>query len=132
MSKKLFVGNLPFSYGKTDLETLFAAYGDLEEVVIITNKYSGRSKGFGFVTIKDDAQAEKAVQEVNGKDINGRAVTVNEAKPFDPDAKRPERRSFGGDRGGGYGGRGGGRGGFGGGRSGGFGGSRGRDRDSDY
>lgn len=98
MSKKLFVGNLPFSITKEGLEKMFSSYGALDEVVIISNKFTGRSKGFGFVTLSDDAQAEKAISEMNGKSLEGREITVNEAKPMDPD--RP-RRSFGEDRGGG-------------------------------
>ena len=120
MSKKLYVGNLPFSTTQETLKSMFSSYGEITEAVIITNKFSGRSKGFGFVTLADDAQATKAITEMNGKDIEGRKLTVNEAKPFDPNAPRPERRSFGGGRGGGFGGGGG----YGGGRGGGFGGRR--------
>jgi RNA recognition motif-containing protein len=124
MSKKLYVGNLPFSTTQETLKEMFSEYGEITEAVIITNKFSGRSKGFGFITLADDSQAEKAISEMNGKDVEGRKLTVNEAKPFDPNAPRPERRGgfgggrggFGGDRGGFGGGRGGGRGGFGGGR----------------
>ena len=119
MSKKLFVGNLPFSMTKEGLEKIFADY-ELDEAVIISNKFSGRSKGFGFVTIKDDAKAEEAISKLNGAEIEGRKLTVNEAKPFDPDKPRPERR---------FGGGGGGR--FGGERRGGF-RPRNRDSDNDY
>lgn len=101
MSKKLYVGNLPFSTTQEELKKLFAAYGEITEAVVITNKFSGRSKGFGFVTLADDAQAAKAVEELNEKDIGGRKLKVNEATPFDPNAPRPPRRSFGGDREGG-------------------------------
>jgi RNA recognition motif-containing protein len=123
MAKKLFVGNLPFSVNDAKMKELFAAYGELGETMVVINKYSGRSKGFGFVTINDDAQAEKAKAEMNGKEIEGRKIMVNDATPFDPNKPRPERRSFGGDRGGYGGGRGGGRG-FGGPRRS-FGGDRG-------
>lgn len=99
MSKKLFVGNLPFGVTKNKLEEMFSGYGDVVEAIVITDKYSGRSKGFGFVTLADDAQAEKAISEMNGKDIEGREMTVNEAKPMEPRENRPER-SFG-HRGGG-------------------------------
>jgi RNA recognition motif-containing protein len=107
------------------LTNLFSKYGKLGEVTVVTNKFNGRSKGFGFVTIEDDAQAATAISETNGSDVEGRKITVNEATPFDPNKPRPERRSggFGGERRGGFGGprR------FGGGdRRGGFGG-RGRD-----
>ena len=110
MSKKLYVGNLPFSVNNEKLSSLFAEYGEIEEATIISFKDTGKSKGFGFVTLKDDSQAEKAITEMNGKDVEGRKVVVNEAKPMEQ-SDRP-RRSFGG-------------GGFGGGRSsGGFGGRR--------
>jgi|SRR3989344_4519689 len=105
MSKKVYVGNLPFSITQDDLKTLFEDYGEITEAVVITNKFSGRSKGFGFVTLADDAMAEKAISELNGKDFQGRALTVNEAKPFDPNAPRKEfrpSRGFGGRREGGF------------------------------
>ncbi|MFA6023061.1 MAG: RNA-binding protein [Candidatus Pacearchaeota archaeon] len=120
MSKKLYVGNLPFSVTMEKLKELFSSYGELGEVTVITNKYTGKSKGFGFVTVEDDSEADKAISEMNGKEIEGRALTVNEAKPFDPDKPRPPRRDFGGGRRFG----GGDRGGFGGGDRGGFGGGR--------
>ena len=108
MSKKLFVGNLPYTVTKDKLQEVFSAHGELEEVTIIIDKFSGKSKGFGFVTFKNDADADKAAAELNGKDLEGRAMTVNEAKPLDEN--RPRRPSFGGGRGGGFGGgRGGGR-----------------------
>jgi RNA recognition motif-containing protein len=122
MSKRLYVGNLPFSTTNEDLAKMFSTFGNVTEAQVVINKFSGRSKGFGFVTVEDDEQATKAVAEMNGKEINGRKVVVNEAKPFDPNAPRPPRRDFGGDRRGGYGG---GRSGFGGGRGRSFGGNRG-------
>jgi len=105
MSKRLFVGNLPFSLTQEGLKNLFSKYGALGETVVVTNKFNGRSKGFGFVTIEDDAQAANAIAEMNGSDLEGRKITVNEATPFDPNKPRPERRSGGfGQRGGGFGG----------------------------
>ncbi|MBS3091699.1 RNA-binding protein [Candidatus Pacearchaeota archaeon] len=101
MSKRLFVGNLPFSLTQEGLTNLFSKYGKLGEVTVVTNKFNGRSKGFGFVTIEDDAQAATAISEMNGSDLEGRKLTVNEATPFDPNKPRPERR---GGFGGGYGG----------------------------
>jgi len=115
MSKKLYVGNLPFSVTSEKLKEIFSAYGAIEEAQVITFKDSGKSKGFGFVTVTDDVQADKAKLELNGKDIEGRKLFVNEAKPFDPDAPRKPRRDFGGGGGrrfGGGGGFGGGRGRF--------------------
>ncbi len=127
MSKKLFVGNLPFSMSNDKLREMFAPYGEMEEVVIISDKFSGKSKGFGFVTFKEDAAADKATSELNGKEFEGRAMTVSEARPMDPDApRRPRSGGFGGRSGGFVGRRDGGGfgGGRGGGRSGGFGGGR--------
>ncbi len=102
MSKKLYVGNLPFSVNSEKLKELFSAYS-VEEANVISFKDTGKSKGFGFITLPDD-QAEKAIQEMNEKEVEGRKLNVNEAKPFDPDAPRERRprRDFGG--GGGFGG----------------------------
>ncbi|MFH1521870.1 MAG: RNA-binding protein [archaeon] len=78
---KLYVGNLPWSVDDKALKELFASYG-VEEATLIKDKYSGRSKGFGFVTITDDKSAEKAISEMNKKGIEGRELTVSEAKPM--------------------------------------------------
>jgi len=123
MSKKLYVGNLPFSIDEAKLKALFVTYGEVSEALVVINKFSGRSKGFGFITMADEG-AEKAKAELNGKEVEGRKLFVNDATPFDPNKPRPERRSggFGGGRGGGYGGER--RGGFGGNRGGGYGGER--------
>ncbi len=109
---KLYVGNLPFSVDDSKLKEAFSSFGDVEEASVIKDKFSGRSKGFGFVTIKDDEAAKKAISEMNGKNFEGREMKVSESKPRD-ESERP-RRSFGSDRGN-YGGFNGGR------RSGGFG-----------
>ncbi len=95
---KVYVGNLPFSIDDEGLKKAFGAYGEIEEVSVIKDKFSGRSKGFGFVTFKNDEEAKKAIDAMNDKEFEGRNLKVNEAKPMDPD--RP-RRSFGGDRRGG-------------------------------
>ena len=104
---KVYVGNLPFSVDDAKLNELFADFGEIEEANVIQNKFSGRSKGFGFVTFKDDEAAKKAIADMNDKDVEGRKLVVNEAKPFDPDKPRPERRGGfgGGGRSGGFGGR---------------------------
>jgi RNA recognition motif-containing protein len=104
MGKKLYVGNL--TYGVTDsaLEQMFAAHGTVESAQVIMDRDTGRSKGFGFVEMKTDQEAQAAIAALNGKEVEGRALTVNEARP------RPE-----GGRGGGGGGRDRGRGGYGGG-----------------
>jgi len=85
---KLYVGNLPFSVDQEGLKKIFEAFSP-EEVTVIADKFSGRSKGFGFVTIPDDEAAKKAISEMNGKEVEGRELKVSEAKPMDPD--RPKR-----------------------------------------
>lgn len=116
---KVYVGNLPWSVDDAKLQSIFSKFGEVAEATVIMNKFSGRSKGFGFVTFNNDEDAKKAIAELNDKDVEGRQLKVNEAKPMDPDAPRKPRRDFGD--------RGGSRGGFGGGRSGGYGGGRRRD-----
>ena len=98
----IYVGNLPFEIDDTELERTFTAYGEVSSARVIQDRESGRSRGFGFVEMSDNGQAEAAIQALNGKDFNGRPLTVNEAKP------REDRRGGGG---GGYGGGGGGGGG---------------------
>lgn len=85
---KIYVGNLPWSVDDAKLKELFAAFGEIEEANVIVNKFNNRSKGFGFVTFKDDESAKKAIAEMNEKEIENRKLTVNEAKPFDPDAPK--------------------------------------------
>ena len=80
---KLYVGNLPWSIDQNGLKKLFSSY-EIEEAVLITDKYSGRSKGFGFVTIANDEEAKKAISEMHEKDIEGRPLTVSEARPMVP------------------------------------------------
>lgn len=99
MAKKLYVGSLPYSVDETQLRELFEPYGALESVRIINDRMTGRSKGFGFVEFDNPESASEAIAQVNGKEVEGRSLVVNEARPQAP-------------RGGG----GGGRGGFGGGR----------------
>src|SRR5437764_2833177 len=103
MGKKLYVGNLSYEVDSTALESLFTAHGTVESAQIISDRDTGRSKGFGFVEMSSDAEAQAAIAAMNGTDQGGRAITVNEAKP-------KENRSGGGGGGGrgGYGGGGGG------------------------
>lgn len=111
MGKKLYVGNLTYSVNESDLEALFSEFGTVQSAQIIVDRDTNRSKGFGFVEMDTDAQAQAAIDGLNGRDHGGRNLTVNEAKPREP-------RSGGGGGGGGrggYGGGGGGRGGYGGG-----------------
>ena len=114
MGKKLYVGNLTYNVNESDLEALFSQYGTVQSAQIIVDRDTNRSKGFGFVEMGSDAEAQAAIQALDGHDHDGRNLTVNEAKPREP-------RSGGGGYGGG-GGRSGGGGGYGGGRGGGGGG----------
>lgn len=106
MGKKLYVGNLPYSASASDLEQMFGAFGAVTSAQVIADRDTGRSKGFGFVEMASDEEAQAAIQALNGKDMGGRPLTVNEARP---------REGGGGGGGGGggrgYGGGGGGRGG---------------------
>jgi cold-inducible RNA-binding protein len=111
MSTKLFVGNLSFNATQEQLQDLFGAHGTVVEVDVIKDKFSGRPRGFAFVSMDTKEAADAAVQALNGKEIDGRALTVNEARPRED---RPPRSGGGGGGGGGY--RGGGGGGGGGGR----------------
>jgi len=99
MGKKLYVGNLPYSVADADLKQMFAGHGTVTSAQVIMDKTTDRSKGFGFVEMSSDAEAQVAIAALNGKDMNGRPLTVNEARP------REDR----GSRGGGGGGFGGGR-----------------------
>ncbi|MEO8603576.1 MAG: RNA-binding protein [bacterium] len=80
MGKKLYVGNLAFDVTDKDLEAVFAQAGSCDSVAVITDKFSGQSRGFGFVEMSSNAEAQKAIQQFNGHDLNGRALKVNEAK----------------------------------------------------
>jgi RNA recognition motif-containing protein len=109
MAKKLYVGSLPYSANESSLRELFEPFGTLVSVAVISDKFSGQSKGFGFVEFEDSEAADKAIAQVNGREMGGRSLTVNEARP---QAKR--EGGFGGGGGGGRGGFGGNRGGGGG------------------
>jgi len=84
MAKKLFVGNIDWNAKSEDLKSLFEQYGEVEESIIITDKFSGRSKGFGFVTMINDEDADAALAALNDYDLNGRPIVVNEARPPKP------------------------------------------------
>jgi len=85
MAKKVYVGNLPFAVDNEELKKIFGKFGEIEEAVVISDRFSGRSKGFGFVTFKKDGDADKAVSEMDGTDVQGRNVKVNEARARDSD-----------------------------------------------
>ena len=120
MGNKLYVGNLPYTVRDDDLQQSFSAFGNVTSAKVMMERDTGRSKGFGFVEMGSDAEAQAAIEGVNGQAIGGRNLVVNEARPMEP--RPPRSGGFGGGGGGfGGGGRGGDRGGFGGG-GGGFGG----------
>ncbi len=98
MGKKLYVGNLTYGVTDSDLQTMFEAHGSVQSAQVIMDRDTGRSKGFGFVEMGSDAEAQAAITAVNGKEMDGRTLTVNEARP----------KSEGGGSGGGRGGYGGG------------------------
>ena len=145
MGNKLYVGNLPYSFRDEDLQQTFASHGTVTSAKVMMERDTGRSKGFGFVEMASDAEAQAAINGVNGQQFGGRGLVVNEARPMEP--RPPRSGGFGGGAGGGggggYGGGGGGRsgggggggyggGGGGGGRSGGGGGGYGGGRGSSY
>ena len=86
MTDKIYVGNLPFKVDDNELKEIFSEFGEISEAVVITEKYSGRSKGFGFVTFADAASVEKAISGMEGKEVGGRALKVNEARPREDEA----------------------------------------------
>ncbi len=121
MGNKLYVGNLPYSYRDSDMEQAFSQYGTVSSAKVMMERDTGRSKGFGFVEMSNDAEAQAAIAGMNGQQIGGRGLVVNEARPME--ARAPRSGGFGGGGGtggggGGYGGGGGG-GGYGGGGGGG-------------
>ncbi|HKM52843.1 MAG TPA: RNA-binding protein [Isosphaeraceae bacterium] len=116
VGKKLYVGNLTYKVSNSELEQLFSQFGTVQSAQVITDRDTGRSKGFGFVEMDTEAEAQEAIRGLHDQDHNGRRLTVNEARPREPRA---------GDGGGGYGGSGGGGGGYGGGGRGGYGGAGG-------
>jgi RNA recognition motif-containing protein len=126
MGNKLYVGNLPYSVRDSDLEQAFGQFGAVTSAKVMMERDTGRSKGFGFVEMGSDAEAQAAIEGMNGAPLGGRSLVVNEARPME--ARRPPRTGgFGGGGGGGYGGGGGGGYGGGGGRregGGGYGGGR--------
>ncbi len=132
MGNRLYVGNLPYSVRDNDLQTAFGAFGSVTSARVMMERDTGRSKGFGFVEMGDDAQAQAAIAGMHGQELGGRTVVVNEARPAE---SRPPREGGGGYGGGGGGGRGGygggggggggGRGSYGGGGGGGYGGEGG-------
>ena len=123
MGNKLYVGNLPYTVRDEDLQQAFGEFGAITSAKVMMERDTGRSKGFGFVEMGSDAEAQAAINGMNGQSLGGRSITVNEARPME--ARPPRTGGYGGDRsgggggyggdrsgGGGYGGGGGGRGGY--------------------
>ncbi len=127
MGNKLYVGNLPYSFRDEDMQQAFAAFGTVSSAKVMMERDTGRSKGFGFVEMGNDAEAQAAIKGMNGQQFGGRGLVVNEARPMEA---RPPRTGGGGGYGGGAGGGGGGGYGGGAGRSGGGGGGYGGGRSS--
>jgi RNA recognition motif-containing protein len=98
----IYVGNIAHAATEEDIKQAFSAYGAISKASIIKDKFTGNSRGFGFVEMANDEEAKKAIAELNGKELKGRQLTVNEARPRE---ERSERRSFGGPRRGGFGDR---------------------------
>lgn len=109
MGNKLYVGNLPYSVRDEDLQQSFSAFGSVNSAKVMMERDTGRSKGFGFVEMGSDAEAQAAIQGMNGQSLGGRSLVVNEARPMEPRPPRTGGGGFGGGRReGGYGGGGGG------------------------
>jgi len=105
MSKRIYVGGLPFSANDEQLSAVFAAHGSVTSAKVITDKFSGQSRGFGFVEMSNDAEAMTAIEKLNGSDMEGRKLTVNEARPMEARDGGGRGGSRGGFGGGGRGGR---------------------------
>jgi RNA recognition motif-containing protein len=123
MGNKLYVGNLPYTVRDGDLEQSFGDFGSVTSAKVMMERDTGRSKGFGFVEMGSDAEAQAAIEGMNGQSLGGRSITVNEARPMEPRPPRSGGGGYGGgDRsgGGGYGGGGDRSGGYGGGGRGGY------------
>jgi len=98
MGKKLYVGNLPYSVDQQGLQDAFSPFGTVDSAIVISDRDTGRSKGFGFVEMSSDSEAQKAIDELNGTSMDNRQITVNEARPRAP---RNDRGGYGGGGGGG-------------------------------
>ncbi|MGA8391135.1 MAG: RNA-binding protein [Burkholderiaceae bacterium] len=134
MGNKLYVGNLPYSFRDEDMQQAFSQFGNVSSAKVMMERDTGRSKGFGFVEMGSDAEAQAAIKGMNGQNMGGRDLVVNEARPMEARPPRSGGGGYGGGgSGGGYGGGGGGGyGGGGGGRSGGGGGGYGGGRSGGY
>ena len=91
MGKRIYVGNLPWSITKIRLEELFSSFGEIEDALVISDKYTGRSRGFGFVTFSKEGDADKAIREMNEKELEGRNLVVKEARPLEKEKELLEK-----------------------------------------
>ncbi|HEV3167210.1 MAG TPA: RNA-binding protein [Isosphaeraceae bacterium] len=107
MAKRLYVGNLAYTVSSEDLQELFEQYGAVKTAQVLSDRETGRSRGFGFVEMDNDEEADAAIESLDGNDHQGRRLTVNEARPRTPGGSGGGGGSYGGGGGGGYGGRGG-------------------------
>jgi len=98
MGKKLYVGNLPYSVGNNDLQRLFEPHGSVVSAQVIMDRDTGRSKGFGFVEMGNESEAQAAIADMNGKEVEGRSLTVNEARPKPENGSHRSSRGYGGRR----------------------------------
>jgi len=105
MAKRIYVGGLPYSATEQDLENLFASFGTVTSVTVVTDRYTGQAKGFGFVEMETDDQADAAIRSLNGTQMGGRELTVNEARPREDRPRNSGGYGGGGNRGGGGGSR---------------------------
>ena len=131
MATKLYVGNLSYQMTDQQLNELFAEAGNVSSAQVVTDRYTGQSRGFGFVEMASEDEAQQAIAAINGRNVGGRALVVNESRPREGGGgggRSGGGGSYGGGSGGGYGGGGGGYGGGGGRDRGGYGGGGGRDR----
>ena len=104
MGTKLYVGNLSFNTTENELQELFSQAGTVQEVSLMQDKFTGKSRGFAFVTMSSEEDAQNAISKLNGQTVEGRALTVNEARPREPRPPGGGGRGYGGGGGGGYGG----------------------------
>ena len=109
MAKRIYVGGLPYTATEEDLENLFSSAGAVKEATIVTDRYTGQAKGFGFIEMESDTDADNAINTLNGTMLGGRTLTVNEAKPREDRPRAGGGGGYGAGGGGGYGGGGGGR-----------------------
>ena len=91
LGNRIYVGNLPWSITKKKLEELFSSFGEIEDAIVIANRYTGRSRGFGFVTFRDEKTAGQVIEKMDGRDVEGRSIVVKEARPMEEKKTQEEK-----------------------------------------